>query len=197
MDQVLNNEVADVFANIDIAALRIEMLRFATLQLRDATMAEDAVQEALMAAHTAKNRFEGRAQLKTWVFAILRNKIIDILRERSRRPTQSLTQDDGSDDELNELFDENGRWRKEDKPSDWGQPELAFSNDQFWQVFEICLDKMKEKVARVFMMREFLGLETAEICSELAISESNCWVILHRGRSRLRLCLEDKWIRSE
>lgn len=184
----------DIFSDINIQALRIDMLKFATLQLRDASIAEDAVQEALIAAHAAKESFEGRAQLKTWVFSILRNKIIDILRERIRHPTQSLTQEDGSDDELDELFDENGRWRKESQPTDWGQPEKAFKNEQFWQVFEICLESMKENVARVFMMREFLGLNTAEICKELEVSESNCWVILHRARSRLRVCLENKWI---
>ena len=180
----------DIFADTDIEALRKDMLRFAHLQLRDESIAEDAVQEALIAAHSAKARFEGRAQLKTWVFSILKNKIIDILRERVRKPTESLTQEDGSD----ELFDENGNWRKESQPSDWGQPELAFKNEQFLEVLQFCLDSMKENVARVFMMREFLGLSTAEICIDLEISESNCWVILHRARSNLRVCLEKKWI---
>lgn len=187
----------DCFTEIDIEALRHDMLRFATLQLRDITSAEDAVQEALSAAFVARSQFKGRAQIKTWIFSILRNKIVDILRARTRHPTQSLTLDDGSDDELNELFDENGHWRNQDRPSDWGQPEAAFSNDQFWQVFEVCLNTMKENIARVFMMREFLGLDTAEICTELSISESNCWVILHRARGRLRLCLEKNWINSE
>ncbi len=183
----------DIFAGTDITILRAEMLRFATLQLRDASLAEDAVQEALVAAHSGRKKFQARSQLKTWVFSILRNKIIDIIRERVRRPTQSLTQEDGSDDELDELFDENGRWRKETQPSDWGQPEKAFNNDQFWKIFELCIDSMKENVARVFMMREFLGFDTTEICKELDITESNCWVILHRARASLRLCLENKW----
>jgi len=42
-------------------------------------------------------------------------------------------------------------------------------------------------------MRELLGLETREIADDLGISENNCWVILHRARSRLRLCLEKSW----
>ncbi|MDH3354661.1 MAG: sigma-70 family RNA polymerase sigma factor [Chromatiales bacterium] len=197
---LLNNEqqpTSESFTDIDLTKLRTEMLRFATLQLRDSTSAEDAVQEALSAAFVAKDKFEGRAKVRSWVFSILRNKIIDIIRERARHPSQSLTQEDGSEDELNELFDENGRWRKDVQPSSWGQPEETYSNDQFMKIFEICLKTMKEKVARVFMMREFLGLETSDICTELNISESNCWVILHRGRSRLRLCLENGWINNE
>lgn len=192
-----DTNASDCFSDSNIVILRNQMLRFATIQLRDATIAEDAVQEALMAAHEAKDRFEGRAQLKTWVFAILRNKILDVFRERKRRPVESLTQEDGSDDEIEALFDERGHWTKDGQPSDWGQPETSFSNDQFWVVLEICLNNMKETIARVFMMREFLGLDTAEICSELEISESNCWVTLHRARSRLRLCLDEKWMKVD
>lgn len=185
------------FQETEIAALRHDMLRFARLQLRDAAEAEDAVQEALSAAYATRDRFTGRAQVKTWIFSILRHKIIDLLRDRSRHPTQSLTRDDGSDADINELFDAKGYWRKEERPTDWGDPEATLGNAQFWRIFEICMNAMAENLARVFTMREFLGLETAEICNELAISESNCWVILHRARSRLRLCLEENWIESE
>lgn len=189
--------VTDIFSDTDIAALRLDMLRFARLQLRDQASAEDAVQEALTAAYASRDRFSGNSQVKTWVFSILRHKIIDIIRQRTRRPTQSLTNEDGSDAEINELFDDKGYWHKQDRPSNWEQPEEALNNEHFWRVLEICLDVMSESTARVFTMREFLGLETTEICAELEISESNCWVILHRARSRLRLCLEEKWIRSE
>lgn len=47
------------------------------------------------------------------------------------------------------------------------------------------------------MMREFLGFETDEICKELALSASNCWVILHRARMALRLCLESQWFQGK
>ena len=196
MMQQVKDETADFFSDDNIAALRVELLRFASLQLRDNSLAEDVVQEALIAAHKARDQFAGRSKLKTWVFSILRYKIIDVIRERARRPTQSLTREDGSE-VLDELFDENGRWRKETQPGDWGQPEISSSNDEFWMVMKICLDHMKENIARVFMMREFLGLDTAEICTELDISESNCWVILHRARTHLRSCLEDRWINKE
>jgi RNA polymerase sigma-70 factor (ECF subfamily) len=42
-------------------------------------------------------------------------------------------------------------------------------------------------------MREILEMETEEICKELAISTSNCWVVLYRARMRLRECLQLKW----
>ena len=61
-------------------------------------------------------------------------------------------------------------------------------------IFEACLNHLPENPARVFMMREHLGLEVGEICTELAISESNCWVLIHRARMRLRKCLENNFM---
>jgi len=67
------------------------------------------------------------------------------------------------------------------------------ASTQFWAVFEICLDRLPEQTSRVFMMREFLGFESDEICDTLGLSTSNCHVILHRARMRLRQCLETGW----
>lgn len=58
------------------------------------------------------------------------------------------------------------------------------------------MDCMPEKIARVFMMREFLGLDTAQICGQLGLKPNNLHVILHRARLRLRECLVAGWIRS-
>lgn len=195
--RVVGDMTESWFQGESLERLRHDLLRFARLQLRDAAAAEDAVQEALAAAFASRERFAGQAQLKTWVTAILRNKIVDQIRARARQPTQSLTRDDGSDAEVEALFTEKGYWRKEERPGDWGDPEGALAGEQFWRIFELCLEALPESTARVFTMRELLGLETDEICTELQISENNCWVILHRARSRLRLCLENNWFRRE
>src|SRR3546814_19317523 len=67
-----------------LESLRRQMHKFATLQLSDAHLAEDAVQEALIGALKNANSFGGRAALKTWVFGILKNKIADVLRQKQR-----------------------------------------------------------------------------------------------------------------
>lgn len=178
-----------------LGALRPDLLRFARLQLRDQTQAEDAVQEALLSAMNGSEQFENRAALKTWVFAILRNKIIDQIRGRGREiAASSLAHDDEGDDAVQaELFDRRGHWQTDAAPGRWHDPEASFEQQQFWRIFELCLDHLPEKTARVFAMRELLGLETDEICQEAGISASNCWVLLHRARLALRLCLEQKW----
>jgi RNA polymerase sigma-70 factor (ECF subfamily) len=180
----------------ELAPLRRDMLKFARLQLRDDAAAEDAVQEALAAALSGQKQFNNRAQVKTWVFAILKNKIIDIIRERARSPGTAISVDEIPEDAYDDLFDENGFWQDDARPSSWGDPEGCFSSQQFWQVFEICLNRLPENTARVFMMREMLGFDTEEICKELTISSTNCWVVLHRARMGLRLCLDERWFKS-
>ncbi len=182
-----------------LLALRHDMLRFAQIQLRDLHLAEDVVQEALAAALTGKREFEGRSALKTWVFAILRNKIVDAIRVRSRSVNVSALADEatGLDEAFESLFKPNAHWHPEARPRDWGDPEAALHQDQFWTVFDACLNALPPNTARVFMMREFLEFDTDEVCAELHISISNCHVILHRARNGLRRCLEQSWFAGE
>lgn len=174
--------------------LRQQMMRFATLQLSDAHLAEDAVQEALIGALKSANRFGGRAALKTWVFAILKNKIADVLRRRQRLHEVDLVlHSDEEGEDFRGLFDARGFWRADERPAAWGDPYQAVHSAQFWRVFESCLDHLPNQQARVFMMREFIELETPEICEAVGITVSNLNVMLHRARLRLRECLENNW----
>ncbi|MFA6312200.1 MAG: sigma-70 family RNA polymerase sigma factor [Sterolibacterium sp.] len=178
-----------------LVGLRPDLYRFASLQLRDDQLADDGVQEAMMAALSSELSFSGRSSLKTWVFAILRNKIVDAIRQRGRAINVSaLTAEDQSLDQAFEaLFKPNDRWSADSKPNDWGDPEDTLHQQQFWTVFEACLKHLPENTARVFMMREFLEFDTAEVCAELSLTTSNCHVILHRARNGLRQCLEQNW----
>ena len=178
-----------------ISGFRPQLLKFARLQLQDDAAAEDAVQEAIEAALKGIERFAGRSALKTWLFTIVRHKVIDFLRERGRTvQVSSLERDEADMDEaFDALFRENEHWSPMGRPRPWGNPEEALEQQQFWQVFEICLEVLPARTARVFMMREFLGLETDEICTTLALSVSNCNVILHRARAGLRQCLSEGW----
>ena len=174
-----------------IEALRPYLLRYATLQLRDAAAAEDAVQEALLAALAGEANFAGRSNLRTWLTGILKHKIVDGIRRQAReRPAADLQEGDEGG-EFDRLFDRRGHWQE--APDAWQQPEGALGQKQFLAALEACLRALPERTARVFMMREHLGLETAEICKELGISATHCWVMLHRARMALRLCLQTNW----
>ena len=75
---------------------RQAMLRFARSRIRDADLAEDAVQEALASACAAAGSFEGQSALRTWLFGILNHKIHDAFR-REGRYVQLATDEDGGD----------------------------------------------------------------------------------------------------
>lgn len=173
--------------------IRRQMIRFATLQLGDGHQAEDAVQEALIGAMKNAKSFGGRAALKTWIFAILKNKIADILRQKQRTVNISSLQHDDDDSDMSELFDRKGFWQVDERPVGWGSPEATLREGQFWVVFEACLERLPPKQARVFMMREFIELDAGEICATLELSTSNLHVLLHRSRLRLRKCIENNW----
>lgn len=174
--------------------LRGQMRRFAQLQLGDEHAAEDAVQEALVGALKNARTFAGRAALKTWVFAILKHKIADILRQRQRLvDASSLLREEDADEDFSALFDRKGHWLAGERPLSWGNPESSFDQQRFWQVFETCLEDLPPQQARVFMMREFVELETQEICAAAEITVNNLFVMLHRARLRLRECLENNW----
>lgn len=191
-------EVASNNALIDpvfLKSLRNQMLRFATLQLNnDHHLAEDAVQDALIGAMRNVDSFMGESAFKTWVFAILKNKIADILRQKSRYVEVSqLLHGDEEEENFDALFDHHGHWHADSKPKAWSNPEGAMHDQHFWKVFEACLDYLPGQQARYFMMREFVGLESTEICETTGVTVSNLNVMLHRARLRLRECLSQRW----
>lgn len=193
-------EVSDASILSDTAFLndlRRQMVKFATLQLSNSHAAEDAVQEALIGALKNAKSFAGRAALKTWVFAILRNKIADVLRQKQRMvDASSLLREDEESEDFSELFDQKGFWQADEKPATWGNPQSALHQNQFWKVFEACLEGLPGNQARVFMMKEFVELDAAEICTAVGITTTNLNVMMHRSRLRLRECLENTWFQK-
>lgn len=174
-----------------LVAHRDYLLRFARLQLRNEAWAEDAVSETLLAALNKPQGFANRSQLKTWLVGILKHKVIDVFRHNAR--TVAIGLDDAStDDVLDGLqFRAGGHFLQ--APADWGNPEQDLQSQQFMTMLEACTENMPAAMGRVFLMREWLELSSAEICNELGLSSTNLYVTLHRARLRLRECLELNW----
>ncbi|MDO7196474.1 RNA polymerase factor sigma-70 [Acinetobacter pittii] len=178
--------------------LRQQMIKFAFLQLSSLPQAEDVVQDALTSAFQHLDSFRGRAAFKTWVFAILKNKIIDVIRQKSRLVAMTeLFKDEESELSIDALFDASGHWHKYEAPQAWQSPEEMMEQADFWIIFEACLNHLPAKYAQVFMMREVIELSSNEICSKLELSISNFNVLMYRSRTRLRECLENKWLLKE
>src|SRR5437870_13229461 len=86
------------------------LLRVAVLQLRDNDLAEDVVQDTLVAALQGAKGFSGRSSLKTWLTGILKHKIVDAIRRKTREPAFAVLEDECKLDDMVELFDEAGLW---------------------------------------------------------------------------------------
>jgi RNA polymerase sigma-70 factor, ECF subfamily len=168
---------------------------FAMMRLRDASKAEDAVQETFLAALKGGRSFAGRSAEKSWLVGILKNKIADYYRKASRET--SFTDLEFYSDEEGGRFVADGLckdgWIHELGPQEWSNPGASLDNEVFWQTFRDCSSKLPKNIGTVFTLREVDGIESREICAMLSISESNLWVMLHRARMALRRCLEVNW----
>jgi RNA polymerase sigma-70 factor (ECF subfamily) len=175
----------------EIEQHRPYLLRYATLQLRDAGAAEDAVQDTLIAALEGIDRFAGNSSVKTWLTGILKHKIIDHHRRQAREEPLSDDDDTSESEAIDALFKPDGHWSQ--PPSTWENPDRALENKRFLLALEKCTQGLPKKTARVFMMRDVMDVATEDICKELNITSTNCWVMLHRARLALRECLEMTW----
>jgi len=175
----------------ELETLRPALLRFAALQLRNDALAEDVVQDTLIAMLEKPDRFAGQSSLRTYVTGILKHKIIDALRASSRECRIEAEDDQSDADVIDALFKPDGH--TVDMPCQWGDPDATLEQKDFFRIMEICLERLPARNARIFMMREWLELETGEICKELGISTSNAWVMLYRARVQLRECLDINW----
>lgn len=170
---------------------RSALMSYAKRALRNAADAEDAVQDTLMAAMRAPDSFAGRSSPTSWLRGILKHKIIDIFRRKSRETAIDPVPDRECLVDGDSLFAPDGSWRE--SPADWGDPEVVLARRDFFQVLESCIACLPEHAARIFTLREVMELEVAEICDLLGITPTHCFVTLHRARMKLRALLEERW----
>jgi RNA polymerase sigma-70 factor (ECF subfamily) len=181
--------------HMQLGTLRPALFRFAMLHLRNEAVAEDVVQDTLIAALEKPERFAGQSSLRTYLTGILKHKIIDVMRSSKRMQQIDVAEDQSEDDAIDALFKADGH--TVDMPRQWGDPDATLEQKDFFKVLEVCLEKLPPKTARIFLMREWLELETEEICKELSISTSNAWVVLFRARVKLRECLDLNWFGNQ
>ena len=169
------------------------LYRFALSRLRDAEAAEDVVQETFVAALRARDQYSGKGSEGAWLVGICKRKVVDHVRRRNRPDTGA-----GGDlgpDPTEAMFDAKGNWRLDPRVLK-GRPERALEREEFWQAFRGCLQRLSQRQADAFTLRELDDLTSDEICKELEISASNLWVLLHRARLSLVGCMKshlEKW----
>ena len=167
------------------------LFRYALLKVKDTHLAEDMVQETLLAAITSWSSFTNQSSVRTWLTAILKYKLLDHYRRQGREVAISDLVDQDEDESLDNFFAASGR--RIDRPDAFPSPESAFQRKEFWKVFEECLSRLKPRQAEVFLAKEVYGMSNEEICKDFALSPTNTWVLMHRARLSLCKCLKIHW----
>jgi RNA polymerase sigma-70 factor (ECF subfamily) len=147
------------------------------LQLRDKAAADDATQETMLTALEGIEHFRSEASVKTWLFAILRHKVVDVLRLRGKY-VPAPGEDSAAEFDVtgfDTLFDAEGCWAA---PKDaWADPETEVERKAFFKVLEACLTRLPPRTARAFLMREWLDFAPEEVPVELDVTPGNLRVL--------------------
>jgi len=159
-------------------------------------VAQNLVQETFLAALQNRAGFKGNSSEKTWLIGILKNKITDHLRLKYREtPASQLVEDNIH---VEDFFDNADFGHLKKKPGNWEfNPSALVENKEFWGHYNDCLEKLPEKTAQAFSLREIDAMDSKEVCKVLSITSTNLWVLLHRARLQLRQCLETNWFEDD
>lgn len=162
------------------------MIRVAAGICPSRAVAEEVAQEAWLAVLQNVASFEGRSSLAGWIFTILINKA----RTRARVEGRSVSFDGEVDNTLADAFDGRGRWK--DMPELWDEitPERILGAKTALDVVTAAIDALPAAQRAVLILRSQQGLEPAEVCAALDISEGNMRVLLHRARLAVRAALD-------
>ena len=169
------------------------LYRFALRRVGDSHVAEDLVQDTLLAALKATPRDIDESIQRRWMIGIMKHKIVDYYRKTIREPM--LASEQPGDRSPGDEFLVNGHWKPEAAArQEWpDNPDSLLERKQFWDALTNCLKKLPSRTAQIITMREADEVETDEICRLFRLSPSNLYVILHRTRKQLRDCLDSRY----
>lgn len=170
-----------------------ELYAWAYYKTTDEATAQDLVQETFLAALNAINSFRGGSNSKTWLFAILKRKVIDHHRQQYRDPV--VHHNEKTSLSLTALFDEYGNWHKNAGPTALTEEENLLDNPEFKATLQACLGKLPYKWLSVIQLKYLEEKEGTHICQELEITPANYWQVLHRAKLQLRACLDTNWFK--
>lgn len=179
-----------------VKAHTADLLRFARNRVKDAEAADDLVQLALVSAWETMDRFQGDSSPRTWLFAILKHKLMDHYRRAYREGMRLSGNEAEADDRAESLFNANGHWQSDHAPSELA----AFRNDdeaeKLDRALRHCLDALPERWRAVVEMKYMKEMDGTSIQEALGLSETNYWQQVHRAKLRLRECIEGRLLNT-
>jgi len=168
------------------------LFNFAVGQLRDASLAEDLVQDVLLAAVKGRDAFRGQSSVRTWLVGILRHKIYDHLRRSCRE--RAFSRERLPSREASNEGEEAVRWLHE-VAAECQSPSRRMELRELREALNAAVGRLPPRLAQVFQLYEMDERPSHEVCRRLGISEGNLWVMLHRARMLLKNELAGWWHR--
>ena len=159
------------------------LYKYTITRVFDQDVAKDLVQDTFLAAIKGIGKFKGNSKVSTWLIGILKFKIIDHYRK--------VQKDNTKIDQLKDISKENIELSSIQLSN--YSPEKLLESKDFINVLNSCLKDLPKVTREVFILKEMEGMGSKEICKEMDLTITNLWVLLHRGRERLRQCLRYKW----
>lgn len=164
-----------------------QLYNFALSRMGHHDQAEEVVQETLLAAVRSMKDFEGRSTEKTWLFAILRNKILDSFRSQWKSKSH-LPLEEEADPERS-IFTADGDWANDSLL----KTHCPLESKELWQIVQLCLRKLPGNQAKVFVLRVLEEKNSEDVCNELQISATKLAARLYRARLSLARCVSERW----
>jgi RNA polymerase sigma-70 factor (ECF subfamily) len=155
----------------EMAAHRGDLVRFARRRVIDPAQAEDLVHDVFEAVASGRATFAGRSALRSWLVAILKHKLTDLVRERIGHT--SLDADDSDEGLAMQL--------RCPRP---GPEEVVEQRERLAQTLQR-IAALPAPLRQVVELRLVRDDSTEDVCRALRISESNLFVRLHRARRAL------------
>lgn len=163
------------------------MIRVAGTFVTDRATAEEVAQDTWLAVLREIPEFDGRSSLAGWIFA----RLVDTAQLRAEREGRMVAFDARSPEgDLADAFDATGHWR--DQPAAWDAitPERIVDGRKLAEHLQAAIDELPPAQRAVIVLRVQQGLDPAEVCAALGISEGNMRVLVHRARLTLRARLD-------
>ena len=158
----------------DLAAHRGYLVQFARRRLMDPALAEDLVHDVFEAVVTGRAEFGGRSALRSWLVAILKHKIVDLVRQRAGHDSLDQGHGDAAGG------DQDGPGMEFVCPQP--RPEEVAEQRQRLHRTLRRIGELPATLREVMELRVLQDRSTEDVCAALQISEQNLFVRLHRAR---------------
>ena len=169
------------------------MYSWALYKTGNKEIAEDLVQDCFIAAFQAMEKFSGKSDVKTWLFAILNNKIAEYFRKQFRSSRVFTSEGTATSN----FFEADGSWLKNQRPQEWTDDDTQLlDNNEFKKIFQSCMDNLPGHWNAALQLKYLEEKKGEIICQELGITATNFWQVLHRAKLQLRKCLENHWFKK-